>query len=158
LEREKAKISAKVSAGIKRDGLSLSRLPKQGRPANSVLQLLKAREAYNVKVASGSNSMSGCVYIVDEQHKQLLDEAFALFSWTNPLHADVFPAVRQMEAEVVAMTAAMLHGGPGTNAPDVCGAMTSGELAAAQMCVQCMTLCSSSRRGSKAFVSAPSAG
>jgi len=28
---------------------------------------------------------------------------------------------------VVAMTAAMLNGGPGTTAPDVCGAMTSGE-------------------------------
>jgi glutamate/tyrosine decarboxylase-like PLP-dependent enzyme len=36
--------------------------------------------------------------------------------------------VRQMEAEVIAMTAAMLHGGPGTSAPDVCGAMTSGVL------------------------------
>jgi hypothetical protein len=35
---------------------------------------------------------------------------------------------RQMEAEVIAMTAAMLHGGPGTSAPDVCGAMTSGAL------------------------------
>lgn len=34
--------------------------------------------------------------------------------------------VRQMEAEVVAMTAAMLNGGPGTSAPDACGAMTSG--------------------------------
>lgn len=35
--------------------------------------------------------------------------------------------VRQMEAEVVAMTAHMLNGGPGTAAPDACGAMTSGE-------------------------------
>lgn len=34
--------------------------------------------------------------------------------------------VRQMEAEVVAMTAAMLNGGPGTAAPEACGAMTSG--------------------------------
>jgi glutamate/tyrosine decarboxylase-like PLP-dependent enzyme len=34
--------------------------------------------------------------------------------------------VRQMEAEVVAMTAAMLNGGPGTTAPEACGAMTSG--------------------------------
>jgi sphinganine-1-phosphate aldolase len=62
----------------------------------------------------------------DEEHKQLLDDVYCLFSWTNPLHADIFPSVRQMEAEVIAMTAAMLHGGPGTSAPDVCGAMTSG--------------------------------
>jgi sphinganine-1-phosphate aldolase len=64
----------------------------------------------------------------DEEHKQLLDEVYCLFSWSNPLHADIFPSVRQMEAEVIAMTAAMLHGGPGSSAPDVCGAMTSGGL------------------------------
>lgn len=31
-----------------------------------------------------------------------------------------------MEAEVIAMTASMLGGGPGTAAPAACGAMTSG--------------------------------
>eukprot|EP00878_Enallax_costatus_P033408 GHUV01036837.1.p1 GENE.GHUV01036837.1~~GHUV01036837.1.p1 ORF type:complete len:313 (+),score=53.53 GHUV01036837.1:569-1507(+) len=68
----------------------------------------------------------GVVYISNEAHKELLDETYALFSWTNPLHADVFPSVRQMEAEVVAMTAAMMNGGPNTSAPDACGAMSSG--------------------------------
>lgn len=37
-------------------------------------------------------------------------EAYTLYSHTNPLHGDVFPSVRRMEAEVVAMTAAMLGG------------------------------------------------
>lgn len=45
---------------------------------------------------------------------------------TNGLAAVVCLQIRQMEAEVVAMTAAMLNGGPGTSAPDACGAMTSG--------------------------------
>lgn len=36
--------------------------------------------------------------------------------------------VRQMEAEVVAMTAAMLGGGDNGPCPTVCGSMTSGEL------------------------------
>lgn len=71
--------------------------------------------------------LAGVVYISDEAHKQLLDKAYTLFSWTNPLHADVFPSVRQMEAEVVAMTAAMMNGGPLTDAPKACGAMTSGQ-------------------------------
>ena len=44
------------------------------------------------------------------QHRQLLAEAYTLYSHTNPLHGDVFPSVRRMEAEVVAMTAAMLGG------------------------------------------------
>ena len=43
---------------------------------------------------AGTSSMSGVVYITDEDHKQLLDEAYCMFSWTNPLHADVFPSVR----------------------------------------------------------------
>eukprot|EP00879_Flechtneria_rotunda_P016083 GHRR01016824.1.p1 GENE.GHRR01016824.1~~GHRR01016824.1.p1 ORF type:complete len:524 (+),score=169.46 GHRR01016824.1:2119-3690(+) len=124
--KEMAKASAKVSAGIKRDSLSITQLPKQGRPAKAVLELLKSREAHNVRVAPGDSSMSGVIYISHEAHKALLDEVYSLFSWTNPLHADIFPSVRQMEAEVIAMTAAMLHGGPGTTAPDVCGAMTSG--------------------------------
>ena len=44
------------------------------------------------------------------QHRQLMAEAYTLYSHTNPLHGDVFPSVRRMEAEVVAMTAAMLGG------------------------------------------------
>lgn len=42
---------------------------------------------------AGTSSMSGVVYIADETHKQLLDETYCMFSWTNPLHADVFPSV-----------------------------------------------------------------
>lgn len=43
--------------------------------------------------SAGTSSMSGVVYIADETHKQLLDETYCMFSWTNPLHADVFPSV-----------------------------------------------------------------
>ena len=41
----------------------------------------------------------------------------------------IFEQVRQMEAEVVSMTASMLGGGPGGVSHDVCGSMTSGALA-----------------------------
>jgi hypothetical protein len=70
--------------------------------------------------------MSGTAYIGAPDHKQLLDETYCLFSLTNPLHGSVFPSVRQMEAEVVAMTAELLGGGPAGPCPTVCGAMTSG--------------------------------
>jgi glutamate/tyrosine decarboxylase-like PLP-dependent enzyme len=43
-------------------------------------------------------------------HKQLLSEAYAMFTLTNPMHSDVFPSVRKMEGEVVAMTASILGG------------------------------------------------
>lgn len=45
--------------------------------------------------------MSGVVYITDESHKALLDETYCLFSWTNPLHADVFPSVSQKTCLIV---------------------------------------------------------
>jgi len=43
-------------------------------------------------------------------------KVFALFGDTNPLHADVFPDIRTMEAEVVRCVATMFHGDD-----DVCG-------------------------------------
>ncbi len=49
-------------------------------------------------------------FMLRAQHRQLMAEAYTLYSHTNPLHGDVFPSVRRMEAEVVAMTAAMLGG------------------------------------------------
>ncbi|EFJ48810.1 hypothetical protein VOLCADRAFT_60125, partial [Volvox carteri f. nagariensis] len=70
---------------------------------------------------------SGAVYMPAEgEHRTLLDDAYRLFSLANPLHADAFPSVRQMEAEVVAITADLLGGGPNGSNPKVCGAMTSG--------------------------------
>jgi glutamate/tyrosine decarboxylase-like PLP-dependent enzyme len=45
-------------------------------------------------------------------HKQLLGEAYALFALANPMHSDIFPSVRKMEGEVVAMTASILGGEP----------------------------------------------
>ena len=55
--------------------------------------------------------MSGMVYLAGQEHMELLSEAYHMFAITNPMHADVFPSVRRMEAEVVAMTAGMLGGG-----------------------------------------------
>ena len=50
------------------------------------------------------------MYIGSASHRAMLDSAYALFSLSNPLHADVWPSVRQMEAEVVAMTAGVCGG------------------------------------------------
>ncbi|KAF7247361.1 Sphingosine-1-phosphate lyase 1 [Varanus komodoensis] len=43
------------------------------------------------------------------------------FAWSNPLHPDIFPGLRKMEAEVVRMVCTLFHGGPNS-----CGTMTSG--------------------------------
>ncbi|PIO28197.1 hypothetical protein AB205_0051490, partial [Aquarana catesbeiana] len=43
------------------------------------------------------------------------------FAWSNPLHPDIFPGVRKMEAEVVRMACTLFNGGPQS-----CGTVTSG--------------------------------
>jgi hypothetical protein len=43
LAKEKAKIAAKIAAVIQRDGLAMTHLPQQGRPAKAVLELLKGK-------------------------------------------------------------------------------------------------------------------
>lgn len=46
-------------------------------------------------------------------------QIFELFSYANPLHPDVFPAVRKMEAEVVRMVCNLYNGGA-----DSCGTVS----------------------------------
>merc|ERR1712000_506728 len=65
--------------------------------------------------------VSGAVYHGESSLLDIQSEAMRLFSVANPIHADVFPAVRKMEAEVVAMVLALF------NAPESgAGATTSG--------------------------------
>lgn len=47
--------------------------------------------------------VSGAVYHGGEDLSKLQTEAIGTFSVSNPLHPDVFPGVRKMEAEIVAM-------------------------------------------------------
>ena len=56
------------------------------------------------------NQLSGCVYGADDKLTNLTARVYEKFAWTNPLHADVFPNVRKMEAEVVRMTLNLFHG------------------------------------------------
>ena len=70
---------------------------------------------------------SGAVYHGDPAHIEFLNEVYALNSQANPLHADLWPSATKYEAEIVAMVAAMLHGGPAhVRPPDVCGTVSSG--------------------------------
>jgi sphinganine-1-phosphate aldolase len=65
-----------------------------------------------------------------------VNEAYSIFSHTNPLHPDIFPSVARFEAEVVAMTAAMLGSESKSCGGQVCGNMTSGGTESILMAVQ----------------------
>lgn len=52
---------------------------------------------------------SGTVYDSDGRLYRLSIKAYGTFISANPLHPDVFPGVRRMEAEVVQMTLRLFH-------------------------------------------------
>ena len=63
--------------------------------------------------------VSGAVYHGGKELCDLQTEAFGRFGVANPIHPDVFPGVRKMEAEVVAMVLAIF------NAPGGAGGVTT---------------------------------
>ncbi|KAI1846453.1 hypothetical protein JX265_005023 [Neoarthrinium moseri] len=65
--------------------------------------------------------VSGAVYHGEDELLKLQTEAYGKFTVANPIHPDVFPGVRKMEAEVVAMVLSMFNG-----PPTAAGVSTSG--------------------------------
>jgi sphinganine-1-phosphate aldolase len=65
--------------------------------------------------------VSGAVYHGEDDLLKLQTEAYGKFTVANPIHPDVFPGVRKMEAEVVAMVLNLFNAPPGA-----AGASTSG--------------------------------
>jgi sphinganine-1-phosphate aldolase len=95
-------------------------LPKDGWGIEKVREELgRLAEMKHTRWEDGR--VSGTVYHGGEDLSKLQTEAFGLFTVSNPIHPDVFPAVRKMEAEVVAMVLALF------NAPEeAAGVSTSG--------------------------------
>lgn len=65
--------------------------------------------------------VSGGIYHGGDELSEVITQSYGLFCLANPLHPDLFPAVRKMEAEVVQMVVNMFNGDE-----NACGAMTSG--------------------------------
>ncbi|MDH3398683.1 MAG: aminotransferase class V-fold PLP-dependent enzyme [Acidimicrobiia bacterium] len=99
------------------------RLPAAGLDRTDLLAELEDL-ATRERSAWQQGFASGAVYHGRDDHVAFQSRAVELHSQANPLHADLWPSATKFEAEIVAMTAAML-GGEGTTHP-VCGTVTSG--------------------------------
>lgn len=123
LEAEYDKLLGDIEPALKpyrQEFPAQTQLPATGRAPAEILQelqTLQAREADRWQ----AGYVSGAVYHGDAEHIALLNEVYALYSQTNPLHADLWPSVAKFEAEIVAMTARMLNGDAQT-----CGTLSSG--------------------------------
>ena len=94
-------------------------LPKQGIPKDELLAEMKARKAQDADWRAGKTW--SLIYPAGPEVDSLLAEANQLYLYENALNPFRFPSLRQMEVDVVAMTAGLLH------APQAAGGcMTSG--------------------------------
>ncbi|KAM9560953.1 sphingosine-1-phosphate lyase 1-like isoform 1-T1 [Salvelinus alpinus] len=110
-----------VSLCALKEGMNYTKqLPEQGLTQAEVLDRISEYETLN-EVDWEKGRVSGAVYWGDETLTKLLVKVYGDFAWSNPLHPDIFPGVRKMEAEVVRMTCTLFQGGPNT-----CGTVTSG--------------------------------
>uniref|UniRef100_A0A8C7UB40 sphinganine-1-phosphate aldolase n=2 Tax=Oncorhynchus mykiss TaxID=8022 RepID=A0A8C7UB40_ONCMY len=110
-----------VSLCTLKEGMNYTKqLPEQGLTQAEVLDRISEYETLN-EVDWENGRVSGAVYWGDQTLTKLLVKVYGDFAWSNPLHPDIFPGVRKMEAEVVRMTCTLFNGGPNT-----CGTVTSG--------------------------------
>ncbi|CAD5235310.1 unnamed protein product [Bursaphelenchus xylophilus] len=93
--------------------------------AGGIEEIVKKAAEYagmNKKFDYKSGRISGTVYTdISEEHLNVLTEIFRQYAFSNPLHPDIFPGARKMEAEIIKMVASLYHGDDST-----CGTMTSG--------------------------------
>jgi sphinganine-1-phosphate aldolase len=95
-------------------------LPKEGWSDDAIRKELDSLvEMKHTRWEDGM--VSGAVYHGEDDLLRLQTEAFGKFTVANPIHPDVFPGVRKMEAEIVAMVLALFNAPPGA-----AGTTTSG--------------------------------
>ncbi|CCE27219.1 probable sphingosine-1-phosphate lyase [Claviceps purpurea 20.1] len=99
-------------------------LPKNGMDMDAVrAELDKLANLDHTRWEDGY--VSGAVYHGEDELIALQTEAFGKFTVANPIHPDVFPGVRKMEAEVVSMVLDLFHAPPGAAGVSTAGGTES---------------------------------
>ncbi|XP_790556.2 sphingosine-1-phosphate lyase 1 [Strongylocentrotus purpuratus] len=99
----------------------ITELPAKGLTRENILNKVNKDYKPMGGIDWKGGKVSGCVYAGTDELAALAATMYEDFAWTNPLHPDVFPDVRKMEAEIVAMTLKMFNA-----SKSGCGTMTSG--------------------------------
>lgn len=113
--------SAKKMYKLKPNMGYMNHLPKKGKN-NTEIQKLAGNYLSLDSVNWESGNVSGTVYSGNNELNDVVSDVYKQFTWSNPLHPDVFPSIRKMEAEIVRMTCNLFHGNPKTS----CGCVSSG--------------------------------
>lgn len=126
----KGKIAVEVAKNAKgiEDGFNkgvgklpyVQRLPQKGLNRDQIRKELEKYQSL-VKIDWSKGLVSGAVYNGAPELTKILAETYEQFAWSNPLHPELWPDVRKMEAEVVRMCCTIFNGDENT-----CGSVTSG--------------------------------
>ena len=81
---------------------------------NQKIETMKTIEWQNGKI-------SGIVYHGEDNYRDFLLSIFKKYAWSNPLHPDLFPEIRNMEIDIINMTIDMFKGDK-----NCCGNVTYG--------------------------------
>ena len=125
-----AKVNREVSKTLKtmeKDSFSpklnetyRNELPKKGLTHEEVMEeVSKVDDLASIKWNEGW--VSGALYNSTPELTKLCMNVFGRHAWSNPLHLDVFPQIKKMEAEVVKWSLDLFNGGK-----DSGGIVTSG--------------------------------
>ncbi|KAI0630423.1 PLP-dependent transferase [Trametes polyzona] len=124
VETELGKARLEIEQKLVPQGPGVTRhltLPEQGRDTEWILaEMAKMDEEAGNHVDWRDGKVSGAVYHGGEDMQKVIIAAMERYCVSNPLHPDVFPAIRKMEAEIVAMVLKMY------NNPNGAGTTTSG--------------------------------
>ena len=78
----------------------IQKLPENGKTNKEILTMVQSY-LNMVVLPYKKGAISGCIFDASDKITELTTQVYEKYCWSNPLHADVFPDVRKMEAEVV---------------------------------------------------------
>lgn len=132
VNKEIAKAVSSFKFKLPTASAAINALPKKGMPFADVLQLTKA---FHTEVDEDweKGGLSGTVYHGGAEWTHFMNRVMEIYQWTNPLHVDSFPAVRKMEAEIVAMVVSMYNGSAEAGQ---CGSLTTGGTESIMMAIK----------------------
>uniref|UniRef100_A0A7E5A038 sphinganine-1-phosphate aldolase n=1 Tax=Panagrellus redivivus TaxID=6233 RepID=A0A7E5A038_PANRE len=124
IQKELAGISTDIVHSIHKydkERKFITSIPPKGLTDEEIMALANEYLSMGTFDVKGGR-VSGAVYTdCSDKHIDLLAQIFKKYAFSNPLHPDVFPGVRKMEAEIIRMVAKLYHGDE-----HVCGTLSSG--------------------------------
>ena len=100
LVKETAKIRDQIKPSLVKDVINpQTSLPKAGQTVESLLTLMNERRELDTKYWIDGHQ-TGAIYHGERSYMDFVGQIYGMFAYTNPLHASIHPATRQMESEV----------------------------------------------------------